>query len=113
LDLRLKSAIWVSAFLRRSMVAGLYGAVIHKGAEEAGSVYVIINHLDQTCHFFGPAPGPAYDENGERRWVEELKYPASMPDILAVIDKKRRFDPDFWVVEVEDRKGTAGLAATA
>ena len=31
---------------------------IRKGAEEAGAVYVIVNHLDGTCHLFGPAPGP-------------------------------------------------------
>jgi hypothetical protein len=95
------------------MVEDHYGAVIRKGAEEAGAVYVIVNHLDGTCHFFGPAPGPSYDENGERRWIEELKFPARMEDIDAVLEKKRRFDPDIWVIEVEDRKGTAGLAETA
>lgn len=95
------------------MVEGLYGAVIAKGAEEAGAVYVIVNHLDGTCHVFGPAPGPSHDDNGERRWIEELPFPARMEEINALIERKRRFDPDIWVVEVEDRKGTAGLAAKA
>ncbi len=48
----------MSAFLRRTMVEGLYGAVLHKGAEEAGAVFVLVNHLDGTCHLFGPAPAP-------------------------------------------------------
>ena len=95
------------------MVEGLYGAVIRKGAEEAGAVYVIVNHLDGTVHFFGPAPGPSHDDEGERRWTEELSFPATMEQIDALIERKRRFDPDIWVVEVEDRKGTAGLSATA
>ncbi len=95
------------------MVEGCYGAVIARGAEEAGAVYVIVNHLDGTCHFFGPAPGPSHDDNGERRWIEELQFPARMEEINALIERKRRFDPDIWVVEVEDRKGTAGLAASA
>lgn len=94
------------------MVKGIYGAVIRKGAEEAGAVYVIVNHLDGTFHFFGPAPGPSHDEEGERRWVEELNFPATMEQIDALLDRKRRFDPDIWVVEVEDRNGTAGLSAT-
>jgi hypothetical protein len=111
--LRLKTAIWVSAFLRRCMVEGLYGAVVRKGAEEAGAVYVIVNHLDGTFHLFGPAPGPSHDEEGERRWSVELEPPASMEQIDALLERKRRFDPDIWVVEIEDRKGTAGLVATA
>lgn len=111
--MRLKTGIWVSAFLRRCMVEGLYGAVIRKGAEEAGAVYVIVNHLNGTFHLFGPAPGPSHDEEGERRWSMELEPPASMEQIDALLERKRRFDPDIWVVEVEDRKGTAGLVATA
>ena len=31
--MRLKSAIWVSAFLRRCMVEGIFGALIRKGAD--------------------------------------------------------------------------------
>lgn len=95
------------------MVEGLYGAVVAKGAEEAGAVYVIVNHLDGTCHLFGPAPGPSHDEEGERRWIEELKSPAVLAEITPLLERKRRFDPDIWVVEIEDRRGTAGLSATA
>ena len=93
------------------MVEGIYGAVVRKGAEEAGAVYVIVDHLDRTCHLFGPAPGPSHDETGERRWALELPYPATSEDIKEVLARKARFDPDIWIVEVEDRKGTAGLVA--
>ena len=113
MSLRLKSAIWVSAFLRRCMVDGLYGAVVRKGAEEAGAVYVIVNHLDGTHHLFGPAPGPSHDEIGERRWAEELTFPATMEQITTLLDRRQRFDPDIWIVEIEDKSGTAGLSATA
>jgi hypothetical protein len=95
------------------MVHGIYGAVIRKGAEEAGAVYVIVNHLDGSCHLFGPAPGPAYDDDGERRWHSELNAPTGIQEINDLLERKRRFDPDIWVVEVEDRAGTAGLVASA
>lgn len=91
------------------MVDGIYGAVIRKGAEEAGAVYVIVNHLDSTAHLFGPAPGPSHDDEGERRWALELPASAAMPDINGLLERKLRFDPDIWIVEVEDRSGTAGL----
>lgn len=94
------------------MVAGLYGAVIRKGAEDAGAIYVVVDHRDGTCHLFGPPPGPAYDDEGERRWSDELAPPATPADAMALIEKKRRIDPDIWLVEIEDPKGTAGLHAT-
>ena len=109
--MRLKSHIWVSAFLRRCMVEGIFGAVVRKGAEEAGAVYVIVNHLDDTCHLFGPAPGSSHDETGERRWAEELAPPQGPADAMAIVERRGRSDPDIWIVEVEDRHGTAGLQA--
>ena len=109
--MRLKSDIWVGAFLRRWQAQGHFGAVIRKGATEAGAIYVIVNHLDGTFHFFGPAPGPAYDEQGERRWFEELAFPVSQEAIDRVLARRTIADPDIWIVEIEDRAGTAGLAA--
>ncbi len=109
--MRLKSSIWVSAFLRRCMVEGIFGAVVSKGAEEAGAVYVIVNHLDGTVHLFGPAPGASHDEEGQRRWVEELAPPNGSAEASALLERRRRSDPDIWIVEVEDRSGTAGIQA--
>jgi hypothetical protein len=106
---RLKSAIWVSAFLRRCMVEGIFGAVVRKGAEEAGAVYVIVNHLNGSCHLFGPAPGASHDEAGDRLWVEEIVPPQGPAEAMALLDRRIRADPDIWIVEVEDRSGTAGL----
>lgn len=95
------------------MVEGIYGAVLRKGAEEAGAVHVIVNHLDGTCHLFGPAPGEAHDEMGERRWVIEVAPPQGPADAMALLERRLRFDPDLWIVEIEDRKGMAGLGASA
>jgi hypothetical protein len=87
--------------------------VVRRGAEEAGAVFVIVNHLDGTCHLFGPAPGEAYDDMGERRWSAEVSPPQSPADATAILERRLRFDPDLWIVEVEDRKGVAGLNASA
>lgn len=92
------------------MVEGLFGAVVRKGAEDAGAIYVIVNHLDGTCHVFGPSPGASHDEEGSRRWNVELAPPQTPADAAAFLERRIRFDPDVWIVEVEDRKGTAGLA---
>ena len=109
--MRLKSEIWVSAFLRRWQGQGQYGAVIRKGAPEAGAVYVIVNHLDGTLHLFGPAPGPTYNDEGERRWIEEVPFPANQESVDRLLARRLATDPDIWVVEIEDKSGTAGLTA--
>jgi hypothetical protein len=111
--MRLKSEIWVSAFLRRCQTQGIYGAVVRKGALEAGAIYVIVDHRDGTLHLFGPAPGPAYDEEGERRWIEEIAFPVPSDAVSKLLARRQAADPDIWIVEVEDRRGNAGLVSTA
>jgi hypothetical protein len=108
---RLKTAIWVSGLLRRCQAQGQYGAVVRKGAEEAGAVFVIVNHLDGSFHLLGPAPGPSTDDWGERRWMIEAEPPARQGDVDAILAKRLRADPDLWIVEIEDRHGLAGLVA--
>ncbi|MBL8905870.1 MAG: DUF1491 family protein [Rhizobiales bacterium] len=104
----IKSEIWVQAFLRRCFAHGHYGAVLRKGAAEAGAIYVVINRLDGRNFLYGPPPGPAYDEIGEKRW--ELVRPDALDPLAlqAAIASLARIDPDIWVVEIEDRDG--GLA---
>ena len=41
--MRLKTEIWVQAYLRRWFAQGGFGAVLSKGAAEAGAVYVVVN----------------------------------------------------------------------
>ncbi len=44
--MRLKSSIWVAAYLRRRQTEGVFGAVRKKGAEEAGAVCVKVALMD-------------------------------------------------------------------
>jgi hypothetical protein len=105
---RLKTSIWVDAFLRTAMVNGHFGAVIHKGAEEAGSVLLVVNRLDGSHDILETPPGPAYTEEGVRRFVKTNTASLPWPDVSTRIAKRRGTDPDLWVVEVEDRNDYGG-----
>lgn len=107
--MRLKSDIWVAALLRRCAGQGLFGAVVHHGADEAGAVYVYINHLNGTYDLLGPPPGPAYNERGDRQFVKEFKVPVDWQKASAVVARRRKSDPDLWAVEIEDRLGLASI----
>jgi hypothetical protein len=105
--MRLKSSIWVAAYLRRCQTEGVFGAVRRRGAEEAGAVFVKIALLDGKAMLYVPAPQTVYDES---RPIERIFMPTSaepMPEasVEERLVKEIRFDPDAWIVETEDRAG--------
>ena len=105
--MRLKSSIWVAAYLRRCQTEGIFGAVRRRGAEEAGAVFVKIALLDGKAMLYVPAPQTVYDES---RPIERIFMPTStepMPEVSVEerLVKEIRFDPDAWIVETEDRAG--------
>lgn len=104
-----KSEIWVQAFLRRCFAQGRYGAVLRKGAPEAGAIYLVVNRLDGRLFIYGPPPGPAYDEIGEKRWEQVRAEPIDAIELDKIISGRARVDPDIWVVEIEDRDGSLTL----
>jgi len=106
--MRLKSAIWVAAYIRRCQVEGLFAAVRRRGAEEAGAIFVVLNRLDGTADLYAPAPQTAFDEASpaERAFSIALKQsPAPEAEVEARLRREIDFDPDVWIVEVEDRAG--------
>jgi hypothetical protein len=107
--MRLKSSIWVAAYVRRCNVEGVFAAVRRRGAEEAGAVFVKVNRLDGTAALYGPAPQSAFDEAQpyDRLFTTLLGADAPAPeaDVEARMTREIRFDPDLWLVEVEDRAG--------
>jgi len=106
--MRLKSAIWVAAYVRRCHGDGAFAAVRRRGAEEAGAIFIKLNRLDGTAELFGPAPQSAFDDAhpSDRAFIrsfgEALVPEAKVEERLA---REVRFDPDAWIVEVEDRAG--------
>jgi hypothetical protein len=110
--MRLKTAIWVAAYIRRCYVEGAPAVVRRRGAEEAGAVFIKIDRLDGDVELYGPAPQTAF-EPGEPMDRAFSRIKASQPnaEIEAYLTRELRFDPDVWIVEVEDRAGRHFLDA--
>ena len=114
--MRLKTALWVAAYLRRCQVEGVFGVVRRRGAEEAGAIFVRISRLDGTSDLFGPAPQSAFEaaEGTARAFTPSLAtLPAVDAEIEAYLAREVRFDPDVWIVEIEDRAGRNFLDVVA
>jgi hypothetical protein len=108
LVMRLKSAIWVAAYIRRCHGEGAFAAVRRRGAEEAGAIFIKLNRLDGTAELFSPAPQSAFDEAhpSDRAFIRSLgEAPVPEAKVEERIAREVRFDPDVWIIEVEDRKG--------
>jgi hypothetical protein len=98
---RLKAGIFVRALIRRAEVAGAQAYVARKGAEEAGAIFIKIARLDGTCLVLDQARRG----EGELVWVKPLGDSADEARAKAFFEKQIRFDPDLWIVEIEDREG--------
>jgi len=105
--MRLKSALWIAAYLRRCQIEGCSAVVRRRGAEEAGAIFVRICRLDGTSDLFGPAPQSAVEaEATDRAFAAPLaSQPAPDAEIETYLSREAKFDPDLWIVEVEDRAG--------
>jgi hypothetical protein len=104
---RLKSSIWVAGYLRRCQSEGVFGAVRRRGAEEAGAVFVKLALLDGTAWLYVPAPQTAYEDSRpvERVFTPSPPQPVEEQVIEARLAKEVSFDPDIWIVEIEDKAG--------
>ncbi len=104
--MRIKSEVWVKAYLRRCQVQGAPAVVVRRGDEQAGAIYVSINRLDGTVTLYGPAPAGLDRSDRERQWVRCLAVGSVSEDEVArYLGRQVNFDSDIWIVEVEDRAG--------
>lgn len=105
--MRLKSDIFVSALIRRAQVEGAFAVMVRRGAEEAGAIFVKVSRLDGTAALYGPAPQSAFDESfpADRKFSQIVEPGRPEADADARIAREIKFDPDIYVVEIEDRAG--------
>jgi hypothetical protein len=100
---RLKAGIFVRALIRRVQVAGASAFVVRSGMEEAGAVILKIAKLNGQVLVLNQTR----DAKGELAWAQPLGGWSEEPRADAWCAKQISFDPDLWIVEIEDREGRA------
>ncbi len=97
---RLTSRLWVDAYLTRLRIETIPAFVTRHGDDNAGAVLIKLATLDGQAQAFTRS----YDlQSGERIWQSLASGPEA--EIDAALAKQASFDPDIWVIEVEDRAG--------
>jgi hypothetical protein len=101
---RLKTEIWVAAMLRRwNFGADLAAMLVKRGDGDAGAVVLKVSRLDGTAYVLDQTTAA----DGRRAWLRATGA-AGIADAEAeaYIRRQLKRDPDLWVIEIEDRRGT-------
>ncbi len=74
--------------------------VIRRGDADAGQVMIVRNLLDGTFEVFART----FTLDGDPAWrAASGEDPVDGEAVRSLIDREARFDPDLWVIEIEDR----------
>ncbi|MGL5115043.1 MAG: DUF1491 family protein [Beijerinckiaceae bacterium] len=108
--MRLRSDIFVAAYVRLRNGENAFAVVRRKGAAEAGAIFIKIDRLNGESDLYGPAPQSEVGEDAPARLFQKLGKPGDATEAIETrLARETRFDPDIWIVEVEDRSGEARL----
>lgn len=107
MTVRLASWVWIDAYRSRVEAAGASVMIERRGADEAGAVAIKLVTLGLG---FGAPSARTLTRmttmDGAARWIW-AGGPAlrAESDIDALLARQARFDPDLWLLTVEDREG--------
>ena len=97
---RLTTRFWIDAYRARLRLVDIPAFVVAHGDDTAGAVLVKLNTLDGTARLYQRSFDLATDT---RQWAVLAEGPEA--DVDAAAARQRSFDPDLWVIEVEDALG--------
>jgi hypothetical protein len=94
---RLTSSVFVSGLLRLAEHEGGFGAVVTKGDATAGAVLVLLAERGQPAMLLERLLQP----DGNYRWDSALAAADDAGEVGRFLGRRRKFDPDCWVVELD------------
>ena len=94
---RLSSQVLVSSLLRRAEAAGGFGAVLAKGDATAGAILVILTERGTRAALLERLLQP----DGSYAWQESGQAGTDEDAFRALLERRRRNDPDLWLVELD------------
>lgn len=88
--------------MRLCDIQGIPVTIVKKGNEEAGAVLLKLNRGASGCELYSQIR----TAKGDPGWLKATgDSPVAESDVDSRIAQEMTFDPDLWVVEIEDHKG--------
>ena len=99
IEAKLKPAIWVPAQVRHCDQKFMSAYVRRKGDADGGAVLLRLDRLDGTSEVFSQVR----DMDGKLGWMHGIgNGPVADADVESYIQSQLKFDPDLWILEIED-----------
>tara|TARA_B100000963_G_scaffold234425_1_gene204841 strand:- start:177 stop:500 length:324 start_codon:yes stop_codon:yes gene_type:complete len=97
---RLRSKIWVQAYLKRLELQTIAAYVTAHGDDHSGAIYVKVIKIDGSAQLYQKT----FDlQNNKNAWVKTLE--GLEVEIDNLLENQKANDPDLWVVEIESANG--------
>ena len=97
----LTTGIWVSAQVRICDRNFIPATIVRRGDSDAGTVLVKVNRFEKGVTVYAQAS----TLDGEPGWNRGTgATPVTEAEADAYIERQVKYDPDVWVLEIEDRK---------
>ena len=98
MEARLASSVLASGLIRLAESQGGFGSVLAKGDPTAGALAVLLVERGSNPRLFERLLMP----DGTYGWQESTPANLSGPgELQALIERRRRFDPDLWLIELD------------
>jgi hypothetical protein len=98
----LTTGLWVHAQVRICDRNFIPATIVRHGDDDAGTVLVKINRFEHGVTVYTPATSL----DSEPMWSRGTgPNPVSEAEADAYIARQVQYDPDVWVLEIEDRRG--------
>lgn len=102
MDADLPTDLRITAQRRLAACHGVPMTVTHKGDPTSGAIYLKINLLNGTAEVLTQVR----DQGGALAWLSTSDgQPLPEKEADAYLSSQVAFDPDLWIVEVEDKQG--------
>ena len=97
---RLRSKIWVQAYLKRLEIQNIAAYVTAHGDDHSGAILIKVIKMDGTAQLYQKT----FDlQNNRNAWVKILEGVDVEVDTL--LQRQKTIDPDLWVVQIESANG--------
>ncbi|MBA4164064.1 MAG: DUF1491 domain-containing protein [Erythrobacter sp.] len=95
---RLPAHLEVGGLIRMVEAAGGFASVLAKGERDAGTVLILTMYRGEGAVLFERMP----QLDGSRPYIAAKRQNDENPrEILEYIEKRKRQDPDLWVIEAD------------
>lgn len=102
----LKTSLWIEAHIRTCFSRNCPAFVVARGDADRGGILLKLDRFNAGIFLYERT----LDFDGNRVWRQVLAGGDSA-QAKTTIEKKRSFDQDIWVLEIEDLRGVYELDA--